>query len=425
MSGHGARPGVAAAQEIDFRKSHRVLAHPLTLFLSAWVFVVALYAMHLSALLRFDNGQLFSNVGYIVAPFILACLIAWMLFSNADASRPIVVDHVGVAKISELLHNWFIVWCLITIVEILYSGGLPILWLLRGSSKTYVDFGIPSVHGLANSMLLAVGLGSMSLYAITRDKRYVRLPMFVFAWSMMAVTRNMMMVFAIEAAVSWEIFRGFRRRNLVAAAAAFAALILVFGYIGDMRTGADKFRKLAQPSADYPDWMPSGVLWGYVYMTTPINNLINTEIQSRPLYNLKFPNTTSLLFPKVIRAEIFGKDALEESNHGNLVAEAFTVSTAYVGPYQDYGAAGIAAFSVLLGVCSVYWWHQHSLFGMLSYVVIAQCVLVSVFFNHLFYLPVITQLVWLYWIAGSNKRVKSVKRLRPAVAGSPVRSKAG
>ncbi len=381
---------------LDYSRSHRLLAHPLTLYLFVWGFVVLLYTMHLSGLLMFDNDILFRTVSYIVLPFVAACLVSMFLFSDPIKQGVVQISSRAIEKLDKKLRSWLVVWACVSTFEIIYSGGIPIVWLLRGSGKTYFDFGIHSLHGFANSLLLTIGLCSFALYTKTNEKRYLRVPAFILVWSLMSVTRNLMIVFSIEAALVWELFRGFRRRTLAVAVGAFIALILVFGYVGDMRTGADMFRKLAKPTADYPDWLPSGVLWVYVYMTTPINNLINTSIGVNPLNDPRFPNTTSLLFPSVIRTSIYGKNAIEDATSGNLVTEAFNVSTAYVGPIQDYGFAGVCYFSILLGVLGIYYWHGRSFRSMLIYVVIAQCLLLTVFFNHLFDLPIITQVAWLY-----------------------------
>ena len=414
------------AYAIDYGKPRGFLAHPLTSFLAVWIMVTLLYMWHLSGLLRFDNNVLLPAISYIVFPFIFAILAGWFLFSVPRRSGAVPISPETIEKLEKRLKTWLIIWSIISVFEIAYSGGMPILWLLRGSSKNYFDFGIHSLHGLANSLLLAIGLCNFALYMITRKKKYLRIPVFIFIWSIMAVTRNMMMVFSIEATILWELFQGFRRRTLVVGLAAFMGLILLFGYVGDMRTGADKFRNLAEPAAEYPDWLPSGVLWVYVYMTTPINNLINTAVTVRPGYNLLFPNTTCQLFPTVLRAPIYGAQFQDDARTGNLVTEAFNVSTAYVGAYQDWGYLGVGLFSVALAGLAIYFWNAYSLRGMLTYAVIGQCLVLSVFYNHLFYLPIITQVMWLYiFCDGRIGRAAShvtrvVRRKKPLPTDGPV-----
>ena len=191
---------------------------------------------------------------------------------------------------------------------------------------------------------------------------------------------------------------------------AVIVLVLIFGYVGDFRTGAKVFRNLAEPTKQYPAWLPSGVLWGYIYLTTPVGNVVNTAVSDVPVYNPLFPNTTSLLFPTVLRTAIYGESAADNALSGNLITNAFNVSTAYVGPFQDFGYLGMIGFSTLLALIAYLSWIDQSLRGAALYAVIGQCVILSVFFNHLFYLPIITQVIWIYFfLHGRGKSIEDRK----------------
>jgi hypothetical protein len=210
---------------LDYRNSHRLLTHPLTLFLSVWCFVVLLYMMHLSALLQFKNSLLLNTVCYIIVPFIGAFFVAKFALPRTPKKQVVSISNRSILGLDRRLRHWFVVWSCISLFEIIYSGGLPLFWLLTGSSKTYFDFGIHSLHGFANSLLLSLGLCSFALFAITRSRRYLYIPLFVFAWSVLVLARSTMMVFAIESAVVWEMIRGFRRVHLIPAAATFVVVI--------------------------------------------------------------------------------------------------------------------------------------------------------------------------------------------------------
>jgi hypothetical protein len=192
------------------------------------------------------------------------------------------------------------------------------------------------------------------------------------------------------------VVRGIRKRSLFNGVIVLLVLVLLFGYMGDFRSGADAFRGAAMPTAAFPEWLPSGALWVYIYLATPIGNLVNTAAVAPPQYNLLFPNTAALLLPTVLRKLVYGEASLNDALSGELVTDAFNVSTAYVGPFQDYGRLGMAGFSVLLGLIASYCWRRRSFRDALIYGVIGQILVLSIFFNHLFYLPVISQIGWLF-----------------------------
>ena len=393
------------------RPSKPLFLHPLALFTAVWGSIVFLYSLHLSRLLIFSNPQVLHAVFWIYIPFFLTISVAATFRTLAPQNSPLPSRNISIPvdSIHRQLTRWFIFWVIATIAEVIISGGVPILWLIEGSSKTYFDFGIPSIHGLLNSLILTLGLAEFALFVITGAKRHLWIPAWLMVWPVIVVTRNMMIVFLIEAAVLWIYIKGMRWQTFLKLAASTALVILIFGYIGDFRSGAATFRKLALPASTYPTWLPSGVLWVYIYMTTPLGNLINTARLSTPLHNYLLPNTTSLLFPSVLRNIIYGSAAqASQAFSGTLISQAFNVSTAFIGPFQDFGWPGVAGLSIFLGLVAEFCWHRRGMKGALIYAVIAQCVILTLFFNHLFYLPVITQVVWIiFFFRKSTRQVKS------------------
>jgi oligosaccharide repeat unit polymerase len=373
--------------------------HPLVIFWCAWVSSVGLYVLHLSDVLIFSSGLVISVVAWIVIPFTLATLVYLACYSWAPSSLAAfrLDTEIAVARLKRRLEIGFIIWSILTTVEIVVSGGVPLLWLIQGSSKTYFDFGIASFHGLLNSLILTIGLSGFVIFVITGKKAQLWMPGFVVLWSLIAVTRNLMIVILIECGIVWVMVRGITTKTLTKGVVGVIALILVFGYIGDVRTGVEQFRDIAQPSSNYPDWLPSGVLWVYIYVSTPINNLVNTTRNAHPLNSPLFPYATSQLVPSALREAIYPPEIVGSASTGELVDEgSWNVSTAFVGAFQDFGMFGIACYSIFMALVAAHFWRDRSLRGSLIYAVLGQCLAMSIFYNHLFYLPVITQVLWLY-----------------------------
>jgi oligosaccharide repeat unit polymerase len=384
------------ASPFDY-SARSLLFHPLNLFVGVWGVTVFLYSLHFSDLLVFNTPRVLELTLWIVVPYV-ATVIAFQIFCAFAPKRLAARRNqqpIDLHGLDRRLVHWFFFWMVCTAVEIAVSGGVPILWLFQDSSKTYMDFGIPSVHGFLNSLLLAIGICQFGLFALDGKRHHLWIPGGIILWSVLAVTRNMMIVSLVQVAVVWGVLRGVRKRFLFHGTVILVGLVLLFGYMGDVRSGADSFRALAMPTAEYPEWLPSGILWIYIYLTTPIGNLVNTAAIVTPQYHLFFPNTTALLFPTVLRHIVYGEASLADAMSGELVTDAFNVSTAYLGPYQDYGRLGIAVFSVLLALTASYYWRKRTFGDSLIYGVIAQCLVLSIFFNHLFYLPVISQVGWL------------------------------
>jgi oligosaccharide repeat unit polymerase len=376
--------------------------HPFVLFTSVWIGVLSLYMMRLSKLLIATDEQITYTIGLILIPYVLALGATALYFALTPKVRtrgiPFMCNEHEAKDLFILkrrLKKWLFVWMLLSIVEVIFSGGVPLFWLLTGSSKSYVNFGIPSLHGLLNSMILSLGLCYTGMFAKYGERRYLLCAAGIIVWSVLLVTRSMIIVNLIQAGLVTILYRGISGKLALKLVAAVLLIVIGFGVLGDARSGATYFRDLAQPSEKYPEWLPSGALWVYIYLTTPLNNLVNSMSAVHPVNSLLFPNTAAPLFPTVIRQLIYG-ESLSSAVSGELVNPAFNVSTAYVGPFQDYGSMGIVCFSLSVSILAVFYWRRSNIRDHLIYIVIGQCLLLTVFYNHFFSLPVITQIAWIY-----------------------------
>jgi oligosaccharide repeat unit polymerase len=383
-------------------KPKPLFLHPLVLFASVWSGVLCLYLLRLSKLLSATGEQAVSTVGLILVPFSLVlggASIFYHLFPKAHIQRKHLL--CGSTEADDLkvlrrrLKKWLFVWLILSAVEIIVSGGIPLAWLVTGNSKTYADFGIPSLHGVLNSMLLALGLCYTAIFARFGGRRYLLCSIAIVGWALLVVTRGIMIVNILQTGMVIVLYRGIPVKLAVQLIALALIVVIGFGALGDLRSGAANFLAVAQPTEAYPQWLPSGVLWIYIYLTTPLNNLIYTMVSVHPSDDLLFPNTVAPLFPTVARKLLYGS-SVDTALTGELVDNAFNVSTAYIGPVQDYGALGIMCFSFFISVVAAFYWWRANFRDELIYIVIGQCLLISVFYDYFFSLPIITQVFWIY-----------------------------
>jgi oligosaccharide repeat unit polymerase len=376
------------------------LANPLILFFSIWSFTYFLFSLHLSDLLISDADGARYLLAAIMLPFAGAFLLVSAARSRFGAGT---VDDVrkhfswlvcgSLPSLTKKLTVLSGIWVIITLVEILVSKGIPILWLITGADRSYLDFGIPSVHGFTNSLLLASALVSLALYFETNQRKFLVLPIGTIVWALLVISRNLLLVSLLQNVFLWLRYKAGKAGRSFAKATVLGVLVLyVFGVVGDLRTGADHFVAVAAPTFEVPKWLPSGFLWAYIYLVTPLNNMLFNLRNVIPLNTGALPNTFSLLLPSILRDALLPPTV--DANSG-LVSQAFNVGSAFIGPYQDAGLLGVAVYSGLCGLISGAFWYKRSLFGYLGYCVFAQCIFFSNFFNHFLNLPVIFQFFWL------------------------------
>ena len=391
-----------------------VLLHPLTIATLVWGTLLVFYALHFSALLRFTTLDLLSVIFAIWTPFALVAFCFWLLRPKLLRRRYRVprLSSTRLRLMETRLRLLWRVWLCAAIFETFVSGGVPLVWLFTNPSKTYFDYGLPSLHGLVNSLLFALTLCHFLLYLLTGEKRHLRIPAFCIAWCVLLVTRGSLFFIGLECVILLARIRPVRIKLLGRFAASLVCIVLLFGWAGDLRTGAETFRELAQPTDSYPRWLPSGMLWVYIYVTTPLNNLEFSLRSRKPDRNPLLPHTLSILLPSVLRNYVYGDaSAAADVLTSELVESNFNVSTAYSGPAQDFGLPGIVVFGLLAASACHRFWYKSDLRSQLIFAMLAQCLVLSLFYNLFLSLPIIAQAGWFYVVF--RKPRQQVSRCKP------------
>lgn len=384
---------------------------PGVIFSVTWLGVWCLYSLHLSHVLTFSERDILRVELPILAGFFCFLWLPHLLPRRSVFSRAQYSPQECYVIVRRRLKFWLRLWMVMSCVEIVLSGGVPLQWTLTGSPKSYFDFGLPTIHGFLNALILTISIARFTLGLLNGSKKDLLFPLVIVIWSIVIESRQLSIVVLIEALLLFLMYRRIKWKILVRGVVVVLLMVILFGVSGDIRSGGDEFRKLAQPTEEYPDWLPSGFLWAYIYITTPLNNLVNTHIHIRPLYDLTMPNTLSQLIPTVIRNAL-GSRAPNFSSQGELVTQNFNVSTAYIGPVQDMGTTGLVVFSAAVALASGLCWASRGMRNNLIYAILGQCLFLSIFFNLFVYLPVIAQIPWCFMLFRGTKSRLSIPGAR-------------
>ena len=167
-------------------------------------------------------------------------------------------------------------------------------------------------------------------------------------------------------------------------------MVFIFGFIGDMRSGREHILRLARFNGDYPDWLPTGFAWVYLYVTTPINN-VNYNIENHLMFSSTPIETVSQIFPSFVRSAIVR--ALSEADEFNLYNSAFNVSTIFVSFLKDFGYLLTPFTFLILGFVNFTFCLKSTkdLSFILFRVVFLYALVISVFSNHMVHLVFFSQ----------------------------------
>jgi len=375
----------------------RLLLDPLVLFIVIWGTVFLLFSLHWSVLLlTFDDSFIEWTVVTLVAA--IFGYLAGRLLAGLSGTRAASGQR---SRLSAAIRGIAVGMLAIIPFEAMISGGLPIIWHLRGSEKTYTDYGIPTLHGFFNALLLFVGTVSWWMLTSRRARPWVKWVFLAcFLLPIVAITRQVLMSLIVQCVI---VFVGARVRIhegvLLRLLAASALAIALFVVIGDLRSNNTMFREQAEISRA-ADRVPTTFLWPYIYLTTPVNNFLYlTKINTPQTYGAQ---SLATLTPTVVRFAIFGEKA---GLPPILVKETFNV-TSYATPlYLDFRWPGVVMFTFVMMALSGYVYQKfkatNDLLSLVMLAVVDQIVIFSFFVNFFLTWGVLFQLVLLVLLRGS------------------------
>jgi len=330
------------------RLAHPVIGHPTFVFVSLWALVLLLSSLQLVDVFANHMDAVYTLSILVIAANICGAATAAVLFPY----RPLAATDKPVyfRKISTI----FFWWALISIVETIAARGLPIVWLLTGDSRTYADFGLPTLHGFANAMWLFL---SFAQFAQVADGRRGIRDTFVLAllvcWPILVVSRALFTIWILQISIYLLITSRNKLIKILPPASLIAtAFFYAFGLVGDARS--PEFSIASALGFDLHDGTAMVFLWAYAYIVSPLANLALGWETMLPGYPIFPENTFSELLPSIVKSVLGFEKTFE--GYAVLTHGAFNVGTAFLGAYYDWGGGGIILMAFLIGLAGHLVW---------------------------------------------------------------------
>ena len=268
------------------------------------------------------------------------------------------------------------------IIEVIYSRGCPLVWKFTGSTKVYVDFGIPSFNGLFYAIVML--MGSYSIFKKGCIYKYFYLLMGV-----LIISRQLLISIFIQGAILYLASHKMNKKLIITLIAGFILGVLAFSFMGNVRTGESMFLHVAQFKPEY-DWIPTSFKWIYAYLCFSISNLNNLIRMTSGAVNFG-ATTFNELMPSILKLKL-----PENQKFSFLVNPNFNVSTFMPDIFIDFGILGVALFCLIVGIVSKYLYERVKIGDkvcQLFYMVIIHNIIFLTFRNMFVYLPVMFELV--------------------------------
>ncbi len=292
-------------------------------------------------------------------------------------------------------------------LQVAVSRGFPLLWLITGNGKTYIDFGITSLNGLLNAIYLASATAFFLICLKERKKGYWGLFFILLLLPVILVSRQLIICLFLQITCCLLIYKP---KSLKKVVCSLFLVLTSFVILGNFRTGLDSLVNILQPAPFIPEFMYS-LLWIYAYVVTPFNN-VNAAIDYIQPLGIPY-NEATMLMPTFLQTLL----GFEVNSAGfELVHEQMNVSTFYLPLIQDLGKLYAFLFMILMqGVLSASYrkvFVSRLPIDVMQYSILYMITALSLFSNLLLYLPVVFQLVMISAIQFSLSRKEGLVVLK-------------
>jgi oligosaccharide repeat unit polymerase len=385
------------------------LANPMIVYTIIWTMSFYLYSLEITTnVIGLNLDTILLVLGSVIT-FIIIYLISYIFkisTNNFNLYIRTTFDKFNnVTKVryfEKITKVLTIIWGIGTFLEVLQFGGVPIISVvvLGHYDLDYKAFGLPTIHGMLNAIYLTVVVSYYIHFQITRSKQSIYKVILLSLWPLLCMTRALLLWNLIEILSVYLIFHKINFKKIISLFFAVLVVVLLFGYIGDNRGEASEVRFtdnfIKEEYREVGKQMPSGFIWVYMYLTTPINNVVWNVDKLHPAYDFNF--TSSALIPSIIRDKIY----VGASKYPIILyQETFNVSSYFANLLGDFGVNGALVFVCFLqiAVTQIYFSAKTNKLGsIVAYATIFNSVMMSVFFDFFFSLVTIFQVILGFFI---------------------------
>lgn len=375
------------------KKYYRIIS-PLALIGFPWSITLFLYQFKFTDnLVSLDSGLVLTFL--LMSLFFVLATVIPLNRSQATVQKSADKLDFNLNKMRSALRLLAIIWFCGSILDIWYSGGLPIIWALTGNEKNYTDFGIPSFHGLVNSVYFAL-MGTVFLsFKHTRNKQYLLYSSVLFLWPILMLGRGIMLSVAVQLCIISVFYSGIRLRKILFLICLSLLAIIMFGFLGDLRGSENPFFGIVNDEYKKSfEALPSGFLWVYIYITSPLSNLAYNYSTLTPGWEFYYSSVN--LFPTFLRPS-----SLDRADSFIFVNEGLNVSTIFASSHSDFGIAGDIIIILMLAFWTGFWFRQlnKNIAYILPYSLVGVVLFFSIFYNLFLLYPYLFSTVLLGAIA--------------------------
>ena len=343
----------------------------------------------------------------MIAPVITSLLFAILIIIAYEWKVKIDIDRMvnkineNIKKIKKIQNHFTVGFILLTFVDVMYSQGMPLLWIFTGAEKTYANIGIPSIRGLQYTLYLM----SLVLLGLIRgiEPNYKTTLMWgLFIFPLLMLARGLFTYALIQYSFSRFMLVKFNRKHVAVCGAIVIIYALMFGVIGDVRHGISNPLAYLIAEGEYNPLssLPSGFTWLYIYITSGYANILQTFDSVVTQYS--FSPILYNLVPGAIKVQL----GMQSNEAGIIADESLNVASFFAGYFVSFSLVGAIIGSLFLLLISIWWYAKlmrGEIFSIIGYSACLAAIILSPFFDALMTVSTVFQFIVSFYLRGRIK----------------------
>ncbi|GAA3736241.1 hypothetical protein GCM10022422_19160 [Flavobacterium ginsengisoli] len=255
------------------------------------------------------------------------------------------------------------------ILEFLYSGGVPLLLVLKGSFGNYKDFtGIPTFHVILASYTIFLGVYFFHQFVSTKTNKKLLMFLILAVFpNLLVLNRGAIMITLIACLIIYLMKQNIVKiTKMIKIVLGVLVVLFLFGQLGNVRNelSADNKEYILSLGGATDEFISGNVpfeyYWGYLYIASPLGNLDNLVNNYDPKFDIhNVPNLMFEFTPDFIsnRLRLIFNDGEIEDISNYLVVESLNAPTVYFRSYFLLGWIGMWSmyfFSMFSVICYLF-----------------------------------------------------------------------
>lgn len=374
---------------------------PDVAFILVWTIVILIYvAVPTPVSPPFDSrvlAMIFANMATGVLTFSVAR--TWVARKHAlldEKAFKVTSDNARI--VDNFVGALFVIWLFVYALNIIYSGGLGLIWVMQGADSGHTEWGIPTLGGL--NYMIRCFLGAMLIirFAQTRRTFYLIIWMFLAFCYVLEINRGGMFVFICHTVAIIFLMYRVSFKNLIVGATILVVLAVMYGALGSLRGIESKASNYGDTTEAVFSALPSGTFDIWAYLVTPIGNVNHAARLGNMRHNYVGYFTFAPVLPSFIRVIVMPDP---HDYPVDLIVEGYNATSMYGPLLSDFGYVTAVIFVAVMqfGAGYVYamarrgyWLHK------LLYPPIFTAIALSMFYIYALSLVVLMYPILCFWL---------------------------